>query len=101
MRTIEARITSIAIGDVPPRREPDAISDDIFWYAKEIIKGRKVTFTDGKFPVPSCPGLGIELDPEAVAELYALYNPHMIVDRDDTDEMLKYIPDHVRKVPRR
>lgn len=70
------------------------------WYGKEIIKGGRVTFRDGKLPVPDGPGLGVELDPDAVAELHALYNEQMIIDRDDTDEMLKYIPDYVRKVPR-
>ncbi len=70
------------------------------WYTKEIIKGGRVTFKDGMLRVPEGPGLGVELDHEAVAELHTLYKEQMVVDRDDTDEMLKYIPDYVRKVPR-
>jgi glucarate dehydratase len=70
------------------------------WYGKEIIKGGRVTFKDGKLRVPEGPGLGVELDQEVLAELHALYIEQMVVDRDDTDEMLKYVPDYVRKVPR-
>ena len=70
------------------------------WSSKEIIKGGRPTFKNGTLQVPEGPGLGVELDHEAVAELHELYNKAMVADRDDTDEMLKYIPDYVRKVPR-
>lgn len=70
------------------------------WSSKEIVKGGRPQFRDGTLQVPEGPGLGVELDPEAVAELHDLYNRVMVVDRDDTDEMLKYVPDYVRKVPR-
>jgi glucarate dehydratase len=50
--------------------------------------------------VPEGPGLGVELDHDAVADLHALYQQAMVKDRDDTDEMLKYVPNYVRKVPR-
>lgn len=70
------------------------------WSQKEIIKGGRPTFKNGTLQVPDGPGLGVELDQEAVAELHALYNAAMVQDRDDTDEMLKYVPDYVRKVPR-
>lgn len=70
------------------------------WSQKEIVKGGRPTFKDGTLQVPEGPGLGVELDHDAVADLHALYNKAMVKDRDDTDEMLKYIPDYVRKVPR-
>ncbi len=70
------------------------------WSTKEIIKGGRPAFRDGTLQVPDGPGLGVELDHAAVAELHDLYNKAMIADRDDTDEMLKYQPDYVRKVPR-
>jgi len=70
------------------------------WSSKEIIKGGRPTFKNGTLQVPEGPGLGVELDHEAVAELHELYNKAMVADRDDTNEMLKYIPDYVRKVPR-
>jgi len=70
------------------------------WSTKEIIKGGRFKFVDGKLRVPEGPGLGVELDYDALAELHALYQKAMVSDRDDTDEMLKYVPDYVRKVPR-
>ena len=70
------------------------------WYRHEIVKGGRPTFKDGKLPVPEGPGLGVELDRAALAELAELYETHMVRDRDDTDEMLKYVPDYVRVVPR-
>ncbi len=70
------------------------------WSTKEIIKGGRPKFTNGTLQVPEGPGLGVELDHESVAELHDLYNKAMMVDRDDTDEMLKYVPNFVRKVPR-
>ncbi|MBM7069184.1 enolase C-terminal domain-like protein [Actibacterium sp. 188UL27-1] len=70
------------------------------WSTKDIVTGGRPQFQDGALPVPDGPGLGVELDHGAVADLHDLYNQAMVVDRDDTDEMLKYIPDYVRKVPR-
>ncbi len=70
------------------------------WYDKEIIKGGRLTFKDGALRVPEGPGLGVELDYDALAEQHDLYKRAMVRDRDDTDEMLKYRPDFVRKVPR-
>lgn len=70
------------------------------WSTREIVKGGRPTFRNGTLQVPEGPGLGVELDHEAVAELHGLYNAAMVQDRDDTDEMLKYVPDFVRKVPR-
>lgn len=70
------------------------------WSTKEIVKGGRPTFKDGTLQVPEGPGLGVELDYDALAELHELYNQAMVQDRDDTDEMLKYVPGYVRKVPR-
>ncbi|KMK67362.1 enolase C-terminal domain-like protein [Puniceibacterium sp. IMCC21224] len=70
------------------------------WSTKEIVKGGRPTFRDGTLQVPDGPGLGVELDHDTVAELHDLYNRAMVQDRDDTNEMRKYVPDFVRKVPR-
>lgn len=70
------------------------------WSTKEIVKGGRPKFTDGALQVPEGPGLGVELDRANVEELHALYNKAMIVDRNDTEEILKYVPNYVRKVPR-
>ena len=70
------------------------------WSTKEIVTGGRPVFRNGALLVPEGPGLGVDLDHEAVADLHDLYNNAMVQDRDDTDEMLKYVPDYVRKVPR-
>ncbi len=70
------------------------------WSSKEIIKGGRPKFVEGKLRVPDGPGLGVELDYEALEALNNLYERAMVSDRNDTDEMLKYVPDYVRKVPR-
>lgn len=70
------------------------------WYDREIIQGGRMAFKDGMLRVPDGPGLGVALDHDAVADLHALYTEMMIVDRDDTDEMLKYVPTYERIVPR-
>lgn len=51
--------------------------------------------------VPERPGLDVGLDHAAVAELHELYKSAMIAEGDDTDWMLRYVPDDVRKLPRR
>ena len=70
------------------------------WSTKEIITGGRPSFKDGTLQVPEGPGLGVDLDHEALADLHALYHRAMVVDRNDTEEILKYVPDYVRKVPR-
>lgn len=70
------------------------------WSTKEIVASGRPTFRDGAVRVPDGPGLGVALDRQALAELHDLYNAAMVVDRDDTDEMRKYVPDYVRQVPR-
>jgi glucarate dehydratase len=57
-------------------------------------------FADGALTVPTGPGLGVELDRDAVDRLHALYDSAGVRDRDDTDEIRKYIPDFVRQVPK-
>lgn len=71
-----------------------------YWSIKEIIKGGRPEFKNGTLKVPAGSGLSIELDEEAVAELHELCNTAIVQGRDDTDEMLKYVPHYVRKVPR-
>ncbi|MEM7642242.1 MAG: enolase C-terminal domain-like protein [Pseudomonadota bacterium] len=70
------------------------------WSRHDIVAGGRAVFRNGTLPVPMGPGLGVELDRTALADLAALYDRVMMQDRDDTDEMRKYLPDYVRKVPR-
>jgi len=70
------------------------------WTRHDIIKGGKVQFKNGALNVPTGPGLGVELDRDALDNLHALYNSAGVRDRDDTDEIRKYLPDFIRQVPK-
>lgn len=70
------------------------------WLDVDIVKGGKRGFEDGTLTVPDGPGLGVEIDEEALATLNSLYETSGVTDRDDTHEMRKYVPDYERKVPR-
>ena len=70
------------------------------WTAHDIIKGGKLSFDKGSIKVPKGPGLGVEIDHDALAEFHGLYLAQNLRDREDTDEMRKYIPDYERVVPR-
>ncbi|MSU90759.1 glucarate dehydratase [Rhodobacteraceae bacterium 2CG4] len=70
------------------------------WVRDEVIAGGKFAFRDGRIPVPRGPGLGVKIDPDALARLAALYREQGVRDRDDTDEIRKYLPDFERRIPR-
>ena len=70
------------------------------WANHDVIKGGKMQFVDGKLPVPTGPGLGVELDHDAIAELHENFLENPAKDRNDTAEILRYIPDYERIVPR-
>ncbi len=70
------------------------------WAHHDVIQGGKMTFDDGALAVPDGPGLGVELDRDALGELHDLYLANPMKDRDDTQEIKRYIPDYVRQVPR-
>ena len=70
------------------------------WTAHDIIKGGKLRIENGSIKVPGGPGLGVEIDSDALAEFHQLYLAQNLRDREDTDEIRKYIPDYKRIVPR-
>ena len=70
------------------------------WTNHDVIKGGKMQFKNGKLPVPKGPGLGVELDYDAIAELHENFLANPAKDRNDTAEILRYIPDYERIVPR-
>jgi glucarate dehydratase len=70
------------------------------WARHDIVKGGPARFRDGALRVPSGPGLGVEFDPELLARHHRLYLEAGVTDRDDTDEIRKYLPDFVRQVPK-
>lgn len=70
------------------------------WQDEEVIAGGKLRFEDGALPVPSGPGLGVELDRDALARLHEQYLRCGIRDRDDIGEMRTYRPDWTGALPR-
>lgn len=59
------------------------------WQTDEVIVGGKLPIEDGAVAVPAGPGLGIELDRDALARLSEQYRRAGLVVRDDAAEMRK------------
>ena len=70
------------------------------WTGHDVVEGEGFEFRDGRLAVPRGPGLGVSLNHEALEQLHVLYLENPVRDRDDTEEIRRYIPDFVRKVPR-
>lgn len=62
------------------------------WQAEEVIVGGKRQFIDGAIRVDDTPGLGVELDEEAVDHLHMQYLAAGLTRRDDVAEMQKIQP---------
>jgi len=70
------------------------------WTNHDIVEGEKWSFEDGALSVPSGPGLGVKLDHVKLAELHEIFVEQSQRERNDTEEIKRYIPDYERKVPR-
>ncbi|WP_417219745.1 glucarate dehydratase family protein [Arthrobacter sp.] len=68
--------------------------------ADDVIQPGVLGFADGSVTVPTGPGLGIELDSDALARLHRQYLDCGIVERDDTGYMRRVHPDYELKAPR-
>ncbi|AQG80207.1 enolase C-terminal domain-like protein [Spirosoma montaniterrae] len=62
------------------------------WQSDEVIKGGRFRFDDGAVAVPTEPGLGVELDHEALARLHQNYLTCGLTERNDEIEMQKVNP---------
>jgi glucarate dehydratase len=62
------------------------------WQADEVIVGGHLPFVDGCIHISREPGLGVELDREALAELHACFLACGLKDRNDEIEMQKVEP---------
>jgi glucarate dehydratase len=63
------------------------------WQTDEVIAGGKLPIQDGAVAVPAGPGLGVELDRDALARLNEQYRRAGLSMRDDVTEIRKTIPD--------
>ena len=62
------------------------------WKTEEIVRPGALAFVDGSVAVPTGPGLGVEIDDDALAALHEQYVRCGIRDRDDTGYMKSVDP---------
>ena len=70
------------------------------WQEDEAIKGDKIAIENGCATLTDAPGLGVELDQDALAVLHERYLRCGITQRDDVAQMRKFRPECIRKKPR-
>lgn len=72
---------------------PYALDTHYPWQSEDVIVGGKLPIVDGNVAVPDGPGLGVELDRNALQKLHENYLACGLTRRDDETEMRKYHPD--------
>ena len=70
------------------------------WQEDEVIEGGKLQIRGGQLAPPPGPGLGVKLDPAALARLHQNYLDCGIRHRDDASEMRKHQADFSSQRPR-
>lgn len=70
------------------------------WQSEEIIVGGRIKFDCGAVRISNAPGLGVELDREALARLHDNYRASGLTHRDDVAEMRKLDPTWEAKLTR-
>ena len=70
------------------------------WKTEDVIKGQPLPFRDGAIRVPGTPGLGVELDRDALGALHEQYVRCGLRSRDDTGYMRRVDPAYRREQPR-
>lgn len=71
---------------------PYALDTHYPWQSDEVIVGGRIQFEEGSVAVPTGPGLGVELDREALKKLHQNYIACGLKKRDDEIEMQKKVP---------
>lgn len=67
---------------------------------EDVIRPGALTFRDGAVEVPTAPGLGVELDRDALARLHEQYLASGVRVRDDTGYMRRHDPGFEPRSPR-
>ena len=70
------------------------------WQEDEVVQGGRMAFENGSLRVPTTPGLGVQIDREALARLHDNYLNTTIRNRDDLGQMRKYNPAFTGHQPR-
>lgn len=67
---------------------------------EDVVLPGSLSFEDGAVAVPTAPGLGVELDPDALERLHRQYLDSGLTERDDTGYMRAIHPGYEFKSPR-
>lgn len=70
------------------------------WKDEDVVEEGALSFVDGALRVPTSPGLGVELDRDALARLHEQYLACGIAERDDTRYMCSIDPAYDASLPR-
>jgi glucarate dehydratase len=70
------------------------------WRSEDVIEPGVLEFVDGAVAVPTAPGLGVELDRDALAKLHEQYLRCGIAERNDTTYMQRFQPSYSASLPR-
>ncbi|MPV61500.1 glucarate dehydratase [Burkholderia sp. HI2761] len=70
------------------------------WQVDEVIKGGKIAIEGGCVALSDKPGLGVELDQDALRALHARYLECGISERDDETQMKRLNPEWIPRRPR-
>jgi glucarate dehydratase len=70
------------------------------WKTEDVVAGEPFRFAGGALRVPDAPGLGVELDRDALARLHEQYLRCGLRNRGDTGYMRRVVPAYERKQPR-
>lgn len=70
------------------------------WKTEDVVRPGALSFVDGSVPVPVTPGLGVQLDEDALDALHEQYVRCGIRDRDDTGYMRSIDPSFEALSPR-
>jgi glucarate dehydratase len=70
------------------------------WQCEDVIEGGRFAFADGALAVPTGPGLGVELDRDALERLHLQFLDCRIRDRDDRVGMRRRQPTWSPELPR-
>lgn len=70
------------------------------WKTEEVVRPGVLAFRDGAVRVPRTPGLGVELDRDALARLHEQYERCGLRNRDDTGYMRRIDPRYEKRIPR-
>ena len=70
------------------------------WKTEDVVAGEPFTFSGGAIAVPDRPGLGVELDRDALGRLHEQYLACGLRNRDDTGYMRRVVPGYERRQPR-